>query len=100
MSTTAAKALTTVGGLLGMVGVVAMAVGFKITLTPAMQEILFYKGLFAASAVLLVLGAVLGRQAHRQKEEKRAAAGELRDGADFPLSDDAERAAVNVRRSS
>ena len=58
--------LTTVGGALGMLGVIAMAVGLKLTLTPQLQEILFYKGLFAASAVLILLGAIYGRRYRRE----------------------------------
>lgn len=99
MSTTAAKVMTMAGGILGMAGVIAMAVGFKITLTPAMQELLFYKGLFAASAGLLIFGAILGRQAHRQKERERAA-GELPQPVDVPLAHPRERAATEARKSS
>ena len=65
--------MTTVGGILGMAGVVAWLIGFKITITPGMQELLFYKGLFAASFGLMAVGAIIGRRvsANRRAEENR-----------------------------
>jgi hypothetical protein len=96
MSTRTAKALTWAGGLTGMLGVAAMAVGFKITLTPEMQEVLFYKGLFAASAVLLILGAIIGRRGHRQKERERASR-ELPPPSEIPLSGDPALSRDSVR---
>lgn len=69
----AGKVMTTVGGVLGMAGVVAWLVGFKLTLTPGMQEVLFYKGLFAASFSLIALGAIIGRRvnsAHRAEKDR------------------------------
>lgn len=71
--------LTTVGGAVGMLGVIAMAIGLKATLTPAMQDILFYKGLFAGSAILILLGAIYGR---RYGREDRLGSS---DAADHPL---------------
>ena len=66
--------MTTVGGILGMAGIVAWLIGFKITITPGMQELLFYKGLFAASFSLMAVGAIVGRRlnASRRADETRA----------------------------
>lgn len=59
--------MTTVGGILGMAGVAAWLIGFKITITPGMQELLFYKGLFAASFGLMAVGAIIGRRANAHR---------------------------------
>lgn len=66
--------MTTVGGILGMAGIVAWLIGFKITITPGMQELLFYKGLFAGSFGLMAVGAIIGRRlnANRRADETRA----------------------------
>lgn len=63
------RILTTMGAVIGVLGVGAMAIRLKIVLTPDMQQVLFYKGLFVASAVLLVLGAIYGRQARIEQRE-------------------------------
>ncbi|MEO8576638.1 MAG: hypothetical protein ABI556_08065 [Gemmatimonadales bacterium] len=66
----AGKVMSTVGGILGMAGVVAWLVGFKITLTPGMQELLFFKGLFAASFSLIALGAIIGRRINKEEKSR------------------------------
>ena len=65
--------MTTVGGILGMVGVAAWLIGLKMTLTPGLQEVQVYQGLFAASFSLIALGAVIGRRInseHKAEETK------------------------------
>jgi hypothetical protein len=70
-----------------MLGAAAMAVKLKMTLTPGMQEVFFYKGMFAASAVLLILGAWYGRQGRIEQEEENTRA-ELGAPAEMPLADE------------
>jgi hypothetical protein len=87
--------LTRVGAAVGVVGVIAMAIKLKIELSPQAQQVLFYKGLFAAAAVLLILGAWYGREGRQQAREAEAQkANELTPGSggqlDFssrPLAD-------------
>ena len=63
------KILTGVGATIGVLGVAAMAIRLKAVLGPGMQQILFYKGLFVGAAVLLVLGAIYGRQGRDEEAE-------------------------------
>lgn len=73
VKTSVGNTLTKVGAAIGFLGAVAMVVKLKITLTPQMQEVLFYKGLFAASATLLILGAWYGREGRREARERELA---------------------------
>jgi hypothetical protein len=59
------KILTVVGAVLGGLGSLAFLIKLKLTLTPEMREVLFYKGLFAASLSLIALGAWYGREGRR-----------------------------------
>jgi hypothetical protein len=87
--------LTILGALVGVFGVVAMAIKLKIVLTPDMQQLLFYKGLFAAAAGLLVVGAWIGRRgraAAREELEERQRLDELRGPSELPLASAQARA--------
>lgn len=80
--------LTKVGAAVGFFGVVAMAIKLKITITPEMRDVLFYKGLFAAAAVMLLAGAWYGREGRIEEAKKRA---ELEAPSEVPLSDEPVR---------
>jgi hypothetical protein len=64
--------LTTVGAALGVLGGIALGIKARITIVPSMHEVLFYRELFVASAVLLVLGAIIGRRQRAEKKELEA----------------------------
>jgi hypothetical protein len=89
--------LIRIGAVVGALGAAAMAIKLKMTLTPGTQDVLLYKGMFAASAVMLILGAWYGRQGRvEQAEEKKAA--ELGAGLEMPLAD--EPVASSDRRTT
>ena len=69
----AGKVMTTVGGILGVAAVVAWVIGLKMTLTPSLEEAEVYKGLFASSLSLIVLGSIIGRRinAREHAEDER-----------------------------
>lgn len=79
--------LIRVGAVVGTLGAAAMAIKLKMTLTPGMQEVFFYKGMFAASAVMLILGAWYGRQGRIEQEEEKKLA-ELSAPSEMPLADE------------
>ena len=100
IKTRVGNTLTKVGAAVGFFGVVAMAIRLKIELTPQAQQVLFYKGLFAAAAVLLVLGAWYGREGRRQASEAEKA-NELTPGSgsqlDFSTTPLADRERVDEK---
>ena len=61
--------LTRVGATIGMLGVAAMAIRLKALVGPGLQQMLVYKGFFVAAAILLVLGAIYGRQGRDEDAE-------------------------------
>jgi hypothetical protein len=63
--------LTRVATFLGGLGALTMLIKLKVELTPSMKQVLFYPGLFAASAVLILLGAWYGREGRREIQEAR-----------------------------
>lgn len=65
------SALTRAGAIIGTLGAVAMLIKLKVVIGPGVQQ-LPYQGLFAASAVLIVLGAMYGRQGRNEEEEAKA----------------------------
>jgi hypothetical protein len=80
--------LTALGAVVGVFGVIAMAIKLKIVLTPDMQQLLFYKILFAGAAGLLIVGAWMGRQsraAERESLSQRRALKELEGPSEIPL---------------
>lgn len=93
IKTRVGNVLTRVGAAVGVFGVVAMAIKLKIELTPQAQQVLFYKGLFAAAAVLLILGAWYGREGRRQVREAQKeneltpGSGSQPDFSSMPLAD-------------
>lgn len=79
--------LTKVGAAVGIFGVFAMAINLKITITPGMQEVLFYKGLLAAAPMMLIAGAWFGREGRIDEAESKKRA-ELESSSQIPLSDE------------
>ena len=75
--------LTTIGGIVGAIGVVAWAIGLKMTLAPQMQDVFVYTGLLGAAAILLVAGAVIGRREHRAAAAEAEALRELAEPRGF-----------------
>ena len=80
--------LTTVGAAIGVLGGIAMAIKAKVTIDPAMREVLFYRELFVASAILLVLGAIIGRRQRTEKRQLEAREAELLSGGSPPVGDE------------
>lgn len=76
------------GGLVGVATVAFVATGAEITLTPAMIQLLVYKGLAAAAVGLIVVGSWIGRRG-RQRERISAAMtnAELGPGVSLPYTD-------------
>lgn len=79
--------LIRIGAIVGTLGAAAMAIKLKMTLTPGTQDVFVYKGMFAASAVMLILGAWYGRQGRIEQEEEKKLA-ELGAPSEMPLSDE------------
>jgi energy-converting hydrogenase Eha subunit B len=88
--------LVRAGAFVGVIGAIAMAVKLKIELTPGMQQVLFYKGTFAAAAVLLILGAWYGRQGRIEEAEAKKME-ELNAPSDVPLSERPVRTPEEIR---
>jgi hypothetical protein len=66
----AGRVMATVGGILGMAAVAAWLIGFKVTLSPSLEEAEIYKGLLASSFSLIVLGAIIGRRINREEQAR------------------------------
>lgn len=79
--------LIRVGAIVGTLGAVAMGIKLKMTVTPGVQEVFFYKEMLAASAVMLILGAWYGRQGRIEQEEEKKLA-ELEAPSEVPLADE------------
>jgi hypothetical protein len=102
---TVGNGLVIAGGAVGVATVAAIATGTEIALTPAMVQLLIFKGLAAAAVGLIVVGSWLGRRG-RQREESAeggdAVKRELEPGMP-PLHDSANKAsdpaANTVRRT-
>jgi len=93
-----ASTLTWIGAAVGGFGALAMLIKLKITITPEMQNVLFYKGLFIGSAVLIVLGAVWGRQGRREiRETEQFKANELASGSESQLGVETDRDSLKER---
>lgn len=85
------KLLTAIGGAIGLLGAIAMGVKLKMTVTPEMHEVLVYRELFVASAILLVLGAVFGRRERQERAEQEAESlRELGGPSELPLDSEFE----------
>ena len=59
---TLGNGLVIAGGAVGVATVTAIATGTEIVLTPAMVQLLIFKGLAAAAVGLIVVGSWLGRR--------------------------------------
>ena len=85
------RLLTTIGGAIGLLGAIAMGIKLKMTVTPEMHEVLVYRELFVASAILLVLGAVFGRRERQERAEQEAESlRELGGPSELPLDGEIE----------
>ena len=85
------KLLTAIGGAIGLLGAIAMGVKLKMTVTPEMHEVLVYRELFVASAILLVLGAVFGRRERQEGVAQEAESlRELGGPSELPLDTEIE----------
>ena len=60
--------LVIAGGAIGVATVAAIATGTEIVLTPAMVQLIIYKGLAAAAVGLIIVGSWLGRRG-RQRDQ-------------------------------
>lgn len=63
------NALVVGGALVGAATVAAVATGADINLTPAMIQLLIYKGVAAASIGLIVAGSWIGRRGRQQERD-------------------------------
>lgn len=66
-----ANTLTRVATFLGGLGALTMLIKLKMEISPAMKQVLFYPGLFATAAVLILLSAWYGREGRRELAESQ-----------------------------
>jgi hypothetical protein len=71
---TLGNGLVIAGGAVGVATVTAIATGTEIVLTPAMVQLLIYKGLAAAAVGLIVVGSWLGRRGRQYDQAAIGAA--------------------------
>ena len=71
---TLGNGLVIAGGAVGVATVAAIATGTEIVLTPAMVQLLIYKGLAAAAVGLIVVGSWLGRRGRQHDQAAMEAA--------------------------
>jgi hypothetical protein len=67
----AASFLTGAGVVVAVAGVTGLATGVQFSLPPAILTVVIYKGIFAAAAGLMIVGALFGRQAYRHRSVER-----------------------------
>jgi vacuolar-type H+-ATPase subunit I/STV1 len=72
----AGNVFTSLGGIVAIFGVVAMAIGLKFVVPPEVLTVVVYKGIFAAAGGFMIVGAILGRRANQKRQ---AAKLELKD---------------------
>ena len=65
---TLGNGLVIAGGAVGVATVAAIATGTEIVLTPAMVQLLIYKGLAAAAVGLIIVGSWLGRRGRQHDQ--------------------------------
>lgn len=63
------RILTAAGVTVAVGGVIAMAIGLKLSADGFFQNVVMYKGIFAAAAGLMIVGALFGRREHQKKSE-------------------------------
>lgn len=97
--------LVIAGGAVAVVTVAAIATGTQIVLTPAMIQLLIFKGLAAAAVGLIVVGSWLGRRGRQHDESPIGSPGDtpqLESGSLSPhesLPKSANPAADTIRSS-
>lgn len=69
MKLSAGSLFTIVGGGVAIFGVVAMTIGLKFSVPPEVLTVIVYKGIFAAGAGFMIVGAWLGRRANQKRRE-------------------------------
>jgi len=76
-----ANTLTRVGSVLGGLGAISLLINMKAHIAQ-LHDVQLYKGFFLGSAVLIVLGAIWGRQGRQEMKEEEDArkASELTSG--------------------
>lgn len=81
-----ANTLTRVGTVLGGLGAISLLINMKAHIAP-LHDVQLYKGFFLGSAVLIVLGAIWGRQGREEMKEEEEArrANELTSGSGSQL---------------
>lgn len=87
---TLGNGLVIAGAIVGVATVALVATGTEITLTPAMIQLLVYKGLAAAAIGLIVAGSWLGRRGRQQEREAghaSATTAELAAGVSLPYNE-------------
>jgi hypothetical protein len=70
MKLSVGRILTAAGVVVAVAGVIAMAIGLKLSSDGFFQNVVMYKGIFAAAAGLMIVGAFSGR---REKQKNREA---------------------------
>lgn len=65
--------LVTAGSVVGVAAVTAIGMGYEIVLTPAVTQLVIYKGIAAAVVGLIVVGSWLGRRGRQEEREKKSA---------------------------
>lgn len=63
------RILTAAGVAVAVVGVIAMAIGLKLSSEGFFQNVVMYKGIFAAAAGLMIVGAFSGRRENQKKRD-------------------------------
>jgi hypothetical protein len=87
---TLGNGLVIAGAIVGVATVALVATGTEITLTPAMIQLLIYKGLGAAAVGLIIVGSWVGRRGRQQERDTRHASAtkaELPAGISLPYND-------------
>jgi hypothetical protein len=56
------------GGVVATAAVIAVSVGLKFSVPPELYTVVVYKGMFAAAAGLMIVGAMVGRHANEKRK--------------------------------
>jgi hypothetical protein len=94
--------LVVAGSLIGVAIVAMVATGTEVALTPAMIQLVIYKGLAAAAVGLIVVGSWIGRrgrQYERAIKPTDAPRAELASGPTLPLGAHRPRQEETIRKS-
>lgn len=92
--------LVATGALVGAGTVAALAMGYDITLSPAMIHLLAFKGLGAMAAGLIIAGSWIGRKAKQASAQQAPSPSELREGFPQAAAIDARHEGVTQQKES